>query len=487
MTQSPLSSRPAANRIAGVVLLVLAIAVALRAWHLSTWSMWEDEEGSITLAQKPFHGFQGYFPIFFVALNQIMQVTSPSVVAARVFPAVMGVLSVALTYFCFRRYASRQAAVLAALFLALNIGHIFFSQSIRYYTTALVFQLLSMYWFLDGFERGQPWALVLSLLALVAALLTHFSALLLVPVFVGYLLLAAVRSESEAGYRPRYYLVFGLALTIILVLFVWRATQLRGMIGGWRIPSARDPVHVGATALAYFGLPVIGLALMAPMTARELSPRVRLFLLTAAFVPVLELLVIAWLDVVNVTWYYALIALIGLALLAGAALVGLWQSGRRVAAGLLGGAAVGYYVVFLGGYHLAWHGDRPRWDEAAHYLAETAGVRPDVHDNPYVYASVPGVVAYYLGADPRQPETYHVVEYLPDHPAPPAADRAGWYVVEAKVVSPEYESWFAKHCELRARFDAHTGPIDRSVLVYQYVGAGPKAGMAASVVDTRDR
>jgi hypothetical protein len=471
MNSTPPASTPSSSAwLPWAVVFVLVIAALLRVWNLSTWSMWEDEEGSITLAQKPFHGFQGYFPVFFVALNEVMQFTGPSVGAARVLPAVMGLLSIALTYGCFRRFTSSQAAALAALFVTLNVGHVFFSQSIRYYTTALVFQLLAMFWFLDGFERDRLVALLLSILALVLALLTHFSALLLAPVFVGYLLFTAGLRETGAGYRPRNYLLFGLALGAVLLLFAWRAVQLRGMIGGWAIPSARDPIHVGATVVGYFGVPVIGLGLLAPWLTGGLTQRVRLFLITAAVIPVLELLVIAQLNIVNVTWYYALVALIGFALLAGAVLTGLWQRGRRAAAAVLGGASVAYYVVFLGGYYLLWHGDRPRWDEAARYLAESADVRPGGANNPSVYATVPGVVAFYLGADPRRPETYRVVNDLPLHPGTPPEDRGVWYVVEAKVVSPEYRTWFAERCALRARFESLAGPIDRSVLVYQYIG-----------------
>src|SRR5256885_151373 len=158
-----------------------------------------------------------------------------------------------------------------------------------------------MYWFLDGFERDRVGALLLSVLAFVLALLTHFSALLLAPVFVGYLMLAAVLGETGAGYRRRDYLLFGLALAAVLALFAWRVVQLRSMIGGWAIPSARNPMHVGATVVAYFGVPVIGLGLLAPWLAGSLTRRVCLFLMTASVIPVLELLVIAQLNIVNVT------------------------------------------------------------------------------------------------------------------------------------------------------------------------------------------
>jgi hypothetical protein len=465
---TPLAAPPQDSaRIGWGLVAVLALATLLRLWGLTDWSMWDDEEGSITLAQKPFAGFQGFFPIFFVALNQLLAITGLSVGAARALPAALGLLSIALTYFCFRRFVTPRAALLAALFLAVNLGHLFFSQSIRYYTTALVFQLLALYWFLDGFERDRIVPLLLANVAFVLALLTHFSAVLLAPVFVGYLLLMILTRETAAGYRWRNYLLVGLMLGTVLALFAWRIMQLRNMIGGWAIPSARDPVHVGLTVVAYFGVPLLGLALLAPWLASQLPRRVLLFLLTASFIPALELLVIARMNVVNVTWYYALIALVGFTLLAAAALVGLWEREWRRTAASLAGLSLLYYAAFLGGYYTTWHGDRPRWEEAARYLRQAADVEPAGDRNPEVFASVPGVVAFYLGADPRKPETYRVVQQVPEHPKATASPYGAWYVVEAKVVSREYTVWFAENCVLEARFKSKTGPIDRSVLVYR--------------------
>lgn len=452
------------------IVAVLVLAALLRAWDLTTWSMWEDEEGSISLAQKPFVGFQGFFPVFFVALNRWLALTGLSVGTARVLPAFLGLLSIALTYFCFRRFVSPAAALVAALFLAVNLGHLFFSQSIRYYTTVLVFELLSLYWFLDGFERDKFAPLLSSILAFVLALLTHFSAVLLAPVFVGYLLLMILRRETSAGYRPRNYLLFGLMLAGVLVLFAGQVVRLRNMIGGWAIPSARDPVHIALTVVAYFGVPLVGLALLAPWLARQLPRRVLLFLLVASFIPVLELLVIAQMNVVNVTWYYAFIALIAFALLAGGVLVGLWERDHRGAAAILFGMSLLYYTAFLGGYYTSWHGDRPRWEEAAAYLRQKVQIEPGQQNNPEVFATVPGVMAFYLGADPRQPETYRITQGMPLQPEEMGSAVGSWYVVEAKLVTLEYKTWFNENCELEARFESRTGPIDRSVLVYRYKG-----------------
>jgi hypothetical protein len=478
----PAEGAPPRTWLFWAFLLVVGVAALLRAWNLDGWSLWEDEEGSILHAQRPTEGFAGFFPVFFVALNQILEVTGISAGAARAFPALMGLLSVALTYLCFRRFVSPQAALFAAFLLAINIGHLFWSQSVRYYTTAVVFQLLSMYWFFDGFERGKAGALLLSNVALGLALLTHFSALLLAPVFVGYLGLMILTRETGPGYRLRNYLIFGVPFLAILAIFAWRMAELRSLFDdmGHGISSARSPLHVGVTVVAYFGIPLVSLGMVAPWLARALPRRTLLFLLTASIIPVLELLVIAQLNIVNVTWYYALFAAVGFALLASACLTSLWQRGRRLVAVAIGSGSVVYYGVFLVGYFTTMHGDRPRWEEASSYLQGSTGVRAGAENNPQVFANVPGVVAFYLGADPRDPESYAVVQKIPRRPSAEKPDRERWYLIEARLVSPEYKAWFAQHCTFRARFEATTGPIDRSVLVYQY--RGEEAERAASAV-----
>jgi hypothetical protein len=451
--------------------VVVGIAIGARAWNLSTWSMWEDEEGSLRLAQKPFEGFQGFFPIYFLAVKGQTELTGLSVPAARVLPALLGVLSIVLTYLLFRRSCSPAAALLACLLLALNIGHVFFSQSIRYYTTALVFQVLALGWFFEGFERDRWGLLLASIVAFSLALLTHFSALLLAPVFAGYLLLAIARRESAGGYRLRNYLLFGGITAVILLVFAGRIVQMRSLIGGWAIPAQRNPVHTLLNVAGYFGVPLLGLGLLSPWLARDLPIRVRLFLWCGSFIPVLELIVLAALNVVNVTWYYGFIAMVPFSLLAGASLVGAWRQGNRLLAAGLGTAAIAYAVIFLGAYHLRWYGDRPRWAEASDYLRQTAHIEAGRPDNPEVFATVPGVVAFYLGADPRQPATYNIVKLLPKTPPVPASDR--WFVVEGKVLSPEYRQWLEEHCTLEARYEARAGPIDRSILLYHCACPAP--------------
>jgi 4-amino-4-deoxy-L-arabinose transferase-like glycosyltransferase len=444
---------------------VLGIAVALRLFMLGEWSLWEDEVGSIYYSLRLEKAFPSYFPLFFATLHGVFRLTGVSVLAGRLLCAALGMGSIVLTYACFRKLLSGPVALVAALFLTINLGHLFWSQSIRYYMMTLDFQLLSVYWFLVGFERGRSGALLLSNVAFACALLTHFTAVLLAPVYVAYLALVLWRRDSEGAYGLRSYLVFGLPFLTMLGMLAERFLQAQRVLSGLGYPSARDPLHLLLTVLAYFGVPVIGLGLLAPVVARQVPKRILHFLLIAGTLPILELIVIAQLNLLHVAWYYVFISLVALAVLAAICLVSLYQSDRRLASALLGSAAVLYYAVFLVGYYTTMHGDRPRWQEATAFLRQQANVTA-TQEEPAVFATVPTIIAYYLGVGPAQTMEHPRVHALPESPPVLDVHAEQWYLVEAGQVSGEYASWFAAHCTLVKQFEAQTGPVDRSVLVY---------------------
>jgi 4-amino-4-deoxy-L-arabinose transferase-like glycosyltransferase len=433
--------------------------------------MWEDEEGTIYFSQQLRRPFAKLFPTFFVLLHGLYEITGVTVAAGRMLSAGIGVLGIALFYGCFQRFISRSAALVAALLLTVNLGHLFWSQSIRYYNLLVVFELLSMYWFLVGFEEGKISALVLSNVAFALAMLTHFSAALLAPVYVAYLGLLLVRRPAEGGYSVQNYALFASLLAIILGFFAWKLRQAQAMLsgGGVGIPSARDPIHVFVTVIAYFGPWVVGLALLSPfLRPQRLPQRVLLFFLVAAIVPVLELLVIAELNVINVTWYYALISLYGFAALAAFTLVGCYERGRRRLVVMTGVGMAIASGMLLAGYYTTMHGDRPRWEEAADHLRHFADIHVDARQNPEVYASVPGVVAYYLGIDPGETKAHPLVQMIPDAPPYILPTQEQWYVVESGHLTAELQDWLDRNSREEVSFEARTGPRDRTVHIYHY-------------------
>ena len=95
------------------------------------------------------------FPLLFHVLKGLDRLFAETLLTGRVLAAVCGVVSVGLTYACFRSFVGRPPALLAALLLALNLGHLFWSQSARYYTGVLVLEVVAS-WGVPGRLRTRP-------------------------------------------------------------------------------------------------------------------------------------------------------------------------------------------------------------------------------------------------------------------------------------------------------------------------------------------
>jgi len=459
--------------VAGILLL----AAAVRFWKAGEWSVWQDEVTSMLFSQHLENPFASSFPLFFYALQVLYNLTGISVPAGRLFVAALGILSIALTYVCLRKLTGSGAALLAALFLSLSFGHLFWSQSIRYYMLVFVLQVLSTYWFIRGFEDDNRRHLLLSNLALLLALLSHYSAALLMPVFAGYLAVVfRRRSACQAGYSVRNLLIFAVPFLLMGLVLAWRFTELRshaGLItnanGGFQASRLVVQIFFFAKLGAFFGVPLFLLGALAPFLARQLIPR-RLvcFLVLAAFLPILELEVMAILNLTFIEWQYAFFAFYGLAALAALAIVGLYRGGFRVTGILLGGGVLVYQLVFLYGYFTTMHGARPRWQEAVALLRQQAG--PDVGKpgQAEVRSTEAVTVSFYLDVPLDRVFDGGMVARLSKLPPDVLPPIEQWYVVELGNISQANARWLTEHCVLEGRFEAWVGPRDRSVSVYHF-------------------
>ncbi len=455
------------HRALGVVLL---LAAGLRLWKIGEFSLWEDEEGSIYFSRNPDKPFPGHFPVFFLLLRGVYHFTGVSVAWGRSVAAAMGMIGIFLVYPCFKRYIGRGPALVSIFFLSVNLGHLFFSQSIRYYTTVLAFQILSAHGFLDGFQRGSAPMLLLSLGAFAAALMSHFSALLLAPVFVAYILLAAVSRDSGGYHRPAAYLLYLALLTAILLFFGARIASMQGMIKGWVIPSGREPLYLLITLSAYFGLPLMVLGTLGALFSGETESGVKRFFVLLAFIPLLELMVIAAMNVVNVAWYYGFVSVVGFAVLSSLALAEGKRRGRSPAVKWAWILSVSYYLVFLFSYYGPMHGDRPRWKETAAYFKENFHRGGASGEGARIFSTSPGVIAFYMGVPPEKTMGHPMMVYPPLKPPETLPSQEQWYLVRAgHFVTKRFAPWFEKNCILVKTFRATTGTVDRSVLIYRYV------------------
>lgn len=455
------------------VLAVLGAAVFTRFFMIGRWSLWEDEVTSLYFSQHLTKSFPLHFPLFFALLRGMFHFTGVSFLAGRVLVAGIGVLSIALVYLFVSRLMPRPVAVMAAGFVVLSLGHLYWSQSIRYYILILVFQVLSVYLFIDGLESNKLRQLALVSVFLLLSALTHLSAILLLPVFVAYIALAIAVGDKGGGYNARGYLAFAIpfavasaALLLLERSFQASSSSLIEGSGGWNVSGVQQSLSLIQVTAVYFGAPVTVLSVPAIVLGRGIVPgRALRFFTCLAVVPILELLVIEALNLAWPLWYQAFIALPGVATLAAITLYSLRQRGYIVIYRVALCAVLATSLTLLFAYYTTMYGDRSRIKEAAQFV-QTAIHDESITSRPLVYSSKPEVVAFYFGTDPAAILTQTDVKSVGRLP-PSTHDRGEWFIVDDVLVSDQLRDWLAGQCVLAAQFEAHTGPRNRTISVHR--------------------
>jgi hypothetical protein len=448
---------------------VLAVALALRLLFINTWSLWQDEETSIYFSQNLQKAFARSAPVYFYPLRGLFDAFGISVTLGRLFAAVCGVASIYLTYLLGRRLYSTGTGLVAAALLAVCLHHLFWSQSIRYYTLALMLQCAASLLFFDGFETASVGKLMSAGILLSVAVFAHFTSMLLFPVWLGYAVLCAGLRTNTRGRFWTTMAAFSLPSLAAIVLCYpqLKSLQASGATGGLLEVAYPSPLLLRFAA--YLGIPMLLIGLTAIAVRRELPTRSLVFAMCLAYVPILEVLVLGRLALANVTIHHAFISTAGCALLTAMAIAGWYRAGyRRTTYAMLAGSGV-YYLAFLVAYYTTMHGDRPRWKESINALKVAAGRNLiDVNDA-RIFATVPDLVAHYLGIPPGSTQGQRLVEPLSESPAAVPRGHTHWYVVESSRLPDVYRRWLQDSGELVQSFPVKMGPIDRSVMLYRCV------------------
>ena len=161
--------------------LILLVATGLRFFRLGYPSLWIDEIGQVLVADLPFPQFwlgverhHGAAPLDYLVTKAALLLGAHSDFALRLPAALWGILAVYWTYRLGKRFFSREAGLLSAMFLAVNPMHLFYSQEVRFYALFIFLALFSTELFWEAWERDQPrWWLVYAITALLM-LYSHY-------------------------------------------------------------------------------------------------------------------------------------------------------------------------------------------------------------------------------------------------------------------------------------------------------------------------
>lgn len=202
-----------------ILLLIILAAWAWRLHGLDAQSLWRDEVDSLRFATRPLVESLAMFtrpgengPLYFLLLRPWLAAAGQSEFALR-FPSVlMGVLAVPLISMWGRRWFGATAAVLAALLLAVNPYHLWYSQEAKMYALLVVIIMLSLAAFVWALERGRWWRWAIWLALTSACFYIHVLGVFVIPLEIAWLLLIP-------AWRRRW-LSFGLALTVLVLPYI---------------------------------------------------------------------------------------------------------------------------------------------------------------------------------------------------------------------------------------------------------------------------
>lgn len=222
---------PAFNRLtwdgaAGISRLwwvpILALAMALRFYHLTSAAIWGDEGSSLLLSEYAlsdlwFHAAHDVHPpLYFLLLRGWIELFGDSIGSIRSMSAIPGVIAVGLGVWLTRRLSTRRAAVLAGILLALLPTAVRYSQEVRMYSLLGVWLLgatLALVYWVKQPERTRYLAAYAVLMG--AGFYTHYFTALCVLVHWAYL---GVLWRERLLMRPAWWAA---NVAIVLMYLPW--------------------------------------------------------------------------------------------------------------------------------------------------------------------------------------------------------------------------------------------------------------------------
>ena len=202
---------------------ILALAMALRFYHLTSAAIWGDEGSSLLLSEYAladlwFHAAHDVHPpLYFLLLRGWIEVFGDSIGSIRSLSAIPGVAVVGLGIWLTRQLSTRRAAVLAGILLVLLPTAVRYSQEVRMYSLLGVWLLgatLALVYWVRQPERARYLAVYVLLMS--AGFYTHYFTALCVLVHWAYLGLQAPGQRLIT--RPAWWVA---NVAIVLLYLPW--------------------------------------------------------------------------------------------------------------------------------------------------------------------------------------------------------------------------------------------------------------------------
>ena len=417
---------------------VTVVAAALRLFRLGYQSLWVDEimtwkmvrpDAVLVFWEQITDAIQG--PLYLAAIWPLLRIADNEVMI-RLPAALAGILAVPLLGIAVGQLLGRRCGYLAALLLAINPFHIWYSQEARGYAFVILLTIaLALVW-LDMVRRGPRWSMALLFALLTACGVWSNISFLFFWAALGLTLLVAARPREARGWGL-WSLAFAGGLLIAAPWLarasgIWAVDRIvpgAAMGVALRGDSTASIIDIPYTVFGFFFgkslgptlpelhqqdklavlldhlvlLSVCALAMGPPLLAGILRlPRRRLYLLLWIVVPLVAATVLAVRNIKPYNTRYVATALPWLVMLVAHGIISL---PRRLAASV-SLVLIGLTIWSVVNYHFVARYHKADLRAAAAWIEES-----NVAGEPIFVPVVTGVFGYYYGGSGRLIDTFN--------------------------------------------------------------------------------
>lgn len=291
----------------GLLAALTVLAAVLRFYKLGQWSFWIDEIYSINRAQIHFQDplvviqtlpTRLWLPLSLITTKVALNVFGVTEWSARLASALIGIVSVPVLYVATRKLFGTGVALIVSLLLTMSPWHLYWSQNARFYTSLLLLYTLAALVFYIGIERDWPLFFVLFYVLFYFALSERLVAVFLLPVCFLYLaLLWLLPFGRPPGLRLRNLFIMAAPIGLILLFEYTRYLSTGSSITidvfndflGIRVG---DPFRLFLAIVFNLSISIFTLGLVSAAYLLAKRNRAGLFLLLAALLPVLLLVML---------------------------------------------------------------------------------------------------------------------------------------------------------------------------------------------------
>lgn len=455
-----------------LVVIFTAISALIRFWKLGTWSFWADEIFSVQDAMK-FPDHLTINPLIYILINKTTSIFGISEWSARFGPCIIGILSVPFVYWFAKGMFNARTGIVASSLLIFHPWHIFWSQNARAYSMSFLFAGLASYLFFQAIEKDSIGYIISAFLATLIAVSAYMQSVLLLPVFLGYvIILPFLPANIPKGLNGKNLIIFFGPFLIASLLLI--LPSVRSYIySGWGSNEwGRSYLYILFTVVYSVGIPVFTAGFVAGLHSLTYLNRGGLFLICYCLIPSALLMIIS--PFLNVAGYYLFFTMPAYLILASFCVSEMSVNSSRATKALSSSLYLVLLIFLISQSYLYFvkeNGGREKWREAYSSIS-------DANDKQsLIITTMPRIAEYYIKRDDTI-QLEDVISRLNILQKQWSEKKNVWFVLDepsVNILDPnrKFREWLYDNCKMYKEFPVYARVMDRTINIWRLIKSEP--------------